>query len=352
MAFHLLRGLSEFPGLDLSVIILNRGRLVKELEVLGIPFQLIDEAEQSFPKIVWAAAKFLGKQSPHVLHSHRYKENILASLISTTWRERGVLISTQHGMPEFYNGSPSLLHNLKSRLNHALMASRFDKVVAVSRDVRDLLVVDCGLRPDRVEVIHNGLLIPPARENPGRKGRFVIGSAGRFFPVKDYPFMVEIAREVVGRREGICFELAGDGPMLGEIEELIHRYGLENYFVLRGFLGEMSAFYSGLDLYLNTSFHEGIPMSVLEAMAHGIPVIVPRVGGLGEIVTDGLDGYAVTERSPASFAERCLAIHENEPLCLQMGQAARVKVSRQFSMERMVEAYAALYFRAITKETF
>jgi len=349
MAFHLLRGLSTLPGVDLFVILLNKGRLSDELERVGIPTCILDEGKRSFLEIVRLAARMVRMKEPHILHSHRYKENILSYLVSLTSRENAALVSTQHGMPELYNGRRSLLHRLKSHANYRLLATRFDKTIAVSADIKESLTRDYGVQERNLEIIRNGIVIPELRDHAGEKHGFVIGSAGRFVPVKDYPLMVEVAKEVSAKDHEIRFELAGDGPMLGDIQRLISRYGLEECFTLRGFVSDVCTFYDGLDVFLNTSLHEGIPMSVLEAMAHGVTPVVPRVGGLGEIIEDGGDGYLVDTRNPRDFAERCLSLYNNGTLRRNMARAARKKIIGHFSLERMVNDYLDMYMRTVKK---
>lgn len=349
MAFHLLSGLNKLQGIDLFVILMNKGRLSDELESVGIPTCILDEDKHSFLEVVWSAAKLVRSRGPHILHSHRYKENILSYLVSVTLRENVALVSTQHGLPELYDGRPSLLQRLKSHANYTLLASRFDKTVAVSSDIKESLIRNYGFQDRHLETIHNGIIVPEVRDRSREEDSFVIGSAGRFFPVKDYPLMVEVAKEVGANIDKIRFELAGEGPMLGAIQDRINGYDLQRRFVLRGFINDVSAFYEGLDVYLNTSLHEGIPMSILEAMAHGVPAIVPRVGGLEEIVTDGVDGYIVTGRNPRDFAERCLFLYKNETLRRNMAHAAREKIIGHFSIQRMVNAYLDMYTRTIEK---
>jgi len=250
-------------------------------------------------------------------------------------------------MPELYDGRPSLVRRLKLHSNYRLLATKFDKTVAVSSDIKRTLIRDHGFQEERLEVIRNGIVVPEVRDRVKDKDDFVIGSAGRFVPVKDYPLMVEVAKEVNAKTDKIRFELAGDGPMLREIQDLILKCGLEQRFMLRGFIRDVSAFYEGLDVYLNTSMHEGIPMSVLEAMAHGVPAVAPRVGGLEEIVTDGVDGCLVDARNPGAFAERCLSLYRDQTLRRNMARAARAKIVRQFSIDRMVSAYLDLYMRTV-----
>ena len=124
---------------------------------------------------------------------------------------------------------------------------------------------------------------------------------------------------------------------------MVHLHGLERTFLLRGFLSDMSGFYQGLDLYLNTSRHEGIPMSVLEAMAHGLPVVAPNVGGLKEIVDEGVHGFLVQERDPGSFADRCMLLYRDEGLRQRMGLASKERIEAVFSNRRMARDYHGLY---------
>ena len=351
MAFQLLRGLSTLADIDLCVILLNEGRLSDELQIAGIPTYVLDERKRSFPVIVGLATKEVRSRAPHILHSHRYKENILSYLVSLTLRENAALVSTQHGMPELYDGNPGLSHRLKSYVNFRLLATRFDKMISVSADIKESLIRDYGFQESNLEIIRNGIVIPELVNRVQKRDDFVIGSVGRLVPVKDYPLMVEVAKAVNAKTDKIRFELAGDGPMLGNVQDRIHKCGLEQHFALPGFIREVSAFYEGLDVYLNTSLHEGIPMSVLEAMAHGVPPIAPRVGGFEEIVTDGVDGYLVDGRNPQDFAEKCLSLYRNPTLRQSMGQAAREKVVQQFSVERMTDAYLNLYTRAMAMQS-
>jgi glycosyltransferase involved in cell wall biosynthesis len=250
-------------------------------------------------------------------------------------------------MPEHYDVKPSLLHQLKLRANYRLLATQFDKTVAVSADIKKSLMRDYGIPESRLETIHNGIAVPEYQPRSVKRDEFVIGSAGRFFPVKDYPLMVEVANEVCAKTDEIRFELAGEGPMQEAIQSLISKHGLEKRFLLRGFISDVDAFCRQLDVYINTSLHEGIPMSVLEAMAHGVPPILPKVGGLEEIVTDGVDGYLVATRSPQEFADRCLSLFRNEELRRNMARAAREKVIGEFSIERMIHAYVEMYRQLI-----
>ena len=348
MNFRLLKGLKDFQNLDLSVILLNHGRLADEIENLGIPVDIVDETQLGFPRILKKISTLIKKKRPDVLHCHLYKLNILAFLATLGGGRTASLVSTQHGMPELVGRRGDLKYFALSRFNFLLMSRWFHGSVAVSNEIRKALIGQYGFNEKRTFLIYNGT------ENhegpiPERSGQdFTIGSTGRFFPVKDFNLMVETARDVVKMESDIRFEIAGDGPEKERVAETISRYGIEKSFLLRGFLDDVSPFYKEIDVYINTSKHEGIPMSILEAMALGLPIIAPDVGGVGEIIEDGVQGFLVKGRNPQDFADRCIRLYRDERLRRQMGAAAKERVETVFSHHRMADNYYELY-RAITK---
>ena len=309
MVFRLLKGLITYDDQEVSAILFNEGRLSEELRNLGIPHFIADEKKLKSMQVLGEIKNILREISPDVLHSHRYKENILAYLSVRSLDNNISLVSTQHGMPELLNLKQKVLkHRILLKLDRWGLKRYFDHVVVVSRDLRDHFVEKWHFPERKVKLIYNGTEIP--ENKTAKRDKFVIGSAGRFFPVKDYPLLVEVARELLDRTDRIRFELAGDGPEKGRIEEQVREYGLEDRFVLRGFIDDMDSFYRGLDLYINTSHHEGNPMSVLEAMAHGLPVIAPGRGGLNEFL--GYEkGSVINSRNPGDYADRCLKLSEN-----------------------------------------
>ena len=342
MAYHLLKGLKSYGDLYITAIVLNEGRLAEEIRKLGIRVHVVDESKRSLLNLFKIIKKILVQSPPDLIHSHRYKENFLAYLTSRSLP--GIkLIGTQHGMPEVYGEKPTLKQRIITKCNFFGLSLLFNRTVVVSEDIQKAFIKQFGFKESKISMIHNGIEIPdliPEREN---KEIFVIGSAGRLCPVKDYPFMVEIAKAVKEKTKNIRFHLAGEGPEHSKLQALIQRYGLSKTFVLKGHLDDMLPFYRSLDLYLNTSVHEGIPMSILEAMAHGLPVVAPNVGGISEVVDNGEDGYLIDNRDPNAFAEKCFLLYKNKQLKQRMARAARQKIVRSFSVENMAAQYHELY---------
>lgn len=345
MAFNLLSRFKDYDDLDIFVILLNEGRLADELRACGVAVSVINEHHNSFPKIARRIRNIVKHDHPHLIHSHRYKENILA-LLASRFRDGIKLVTTQHGLPEFHDerkASPS--SRIISSINFHIL-SRYFTTVAVSADIRNVLVSRFGFTAEKVETIHNGIRLPSPIMHSKKTGHFVIGSSGRLFPVKDYPLMIDIANAVIsGKHENIRFELAGDGPERKSLEDRTTQLGIKDLFEFKGHIENMDSFYQGLDVYINTSIHEGIPMTILEAMGHGLPVIAPSVGGIGEILEDGKEGFLIDSRNPQDFAEKCLLLKNDRELRERMSRAAREKAERCFSAEIMAEKYYRLYKR-------
>ena len=199
MDYCLLKNLKRYEDLGLSAILLNEGRLADEIRRLGIPVDVVDETRRSFIRLIRDTRRILDRRSPRIVHSHRYKENILAFL-STKNKCNIQLVNTQHGMPESIGANRNPKYDLLHKLNLSLSKKSFNRVIAVSGDIRDILINKYGFPGNKIKVIRNGIDIPEESPIKREKDIFIVGSMGRMFPVKDYPLMVEIAREVYRER--------------------------------------------------------------------------------------------------------------------------------------------------------
>lgn len=340
VVYELARGLRLFTDTRVSAVYLNRGRLSELTQAAGIETHVIEESRHGFASIVAQVAKLTRKLGPHIIHAHRYKENILAALAAPA-AGFPKLVTTQHGISEL-NDTWKL--NAVLSLNTFILKACFSRVVAVSRDIENHLATRGGIPRERVGQVYNGIdtdrmAFAPAENRTG----FTIGSAGRLVKVKDFLFMVDIAREVCARGKDVTFLLAGDGPEQGEIERRVKAYGLEDRFKLLGHVHDIGGFFSSLDVYLNTSKHEGIPMTILEAMARGIPVVAPDVGGMGEVIDGPAQGSLVPGRDAGAFARALLELAGSPEKRNGMRATARQRVEERFSTRAMASAYHELY---------
>ena len=339
VVYNLAKGLQASTNVKLLVVLLNNGKLARLCLENGIETAIIDESKNSFPLLALKAAKITAAFKPDIIHAHRYKENIMALLLKILFLSPK-LITTVHGLSEGHSKSGT---KILSKINHYIEKFVFNKVIAVSDDIKKYFIDNLNFPESKVVRIYNGIAMPGTNNIRQKKKKFTIGSAGRFFPVKDYLLMVEIAKELCAARDDIIFTLAGDGPLRPAIEAEIKKYQLDGKFKLPGNLDNMQNFYSGIDLYLNTSHHEGIPVTIIEAMSHGIPVIAPDVGGLPEIVENGKTGRLVKQRTAPEFARTIDSMISNSELMASTGENAGKRARKYFFIDCMTESYLKVY---------
>lgn len=347
MCCRLMKGLKNIKNMKLHAILLNEGKLAQELRRCEVPITIIDESKYSIFHIINKTRNIIKEFTPDLLHSHRFKENILAHL-SVKYSKNIPMVCTQHGIPEPLVDKIKVLKNyIISKYNFEVVSRKFTYIVAVSSDVKNELVNRYGFPRSKIVVIHNGTYMPEKQVRHKKGDGFFIGSAGRFFPVKDYSFMVHIAADVLRQDDRIQFLLAGDGPEMEKITSLIREYKLEQAFRLTGFVDDMTGFYQSLDLYINTSLHEGLPMGILEAMSYGIPVIAPKCGGLTEIIDNGIEGYLIEGRTNKGFSEKCIELFYDRELYMKMSAASGRRIAENFSVDKMANNYHELYMSAL-----
>ncbi len=342
MVFHLLRALSNMDTISVSAIVFNNGRLASELKNSGIEITVINESKYPFPVLVYKSYRVLRTKKVSILHSHRRKENFLALILSIFLG--GVrLIHTQHGMPESSPVNKLNLSSIITGINFKLLACFFHRNVVVSNEIRKSLIFHRGFSEQKTVAIHNGIPGPAdsyTNSNVATQ-QFTIGAAGRLVPVKDFGLFIMIAG-LLGDYNHVKFLLAGDGPLYSELNRKVVETGLNN-FTFSGNIDDMNSFYTTVDLFMNTSLHEGIPMSILEAMSYGKPVIAPRIGGIPEIIEDGIEGFLIEDRDPHKFADKCLYLSSTPDVYKQMADCAREKITTCFSVSTMARQYYQTY---------
>jgi glycosyltransferase involved in cell wall biosynthesis len=344
--FNLLSRVNQEAGLRVLALSLNEGVLVERLRAAGITTHVIPETCHSFAGILRRATRLLKSTHVAVIHSHRYKENLLAWLLAK-WLGVSEVITTIHGLPESatHGAHEARLTRWRSRLDYCVVKRGFRCAVAVSDEMKRVLIRQHGFREDRLRVIHNGAAFPPSMTSPvNTQGEsFHIGTVARLVPVKGLDLFLDVAAAVRREAPRVRFSLLGDGPLRDELARRATSLNISDCVEFLAPRPDPFAYYRTLDLYLNTSLHEGIPLSVIEAMACRTPVVSSAVGGIPEIVTHGEDGFLVEGREPGRFVERCLSLMRDDRLRRTMGERASVHARSRFSASAMAGAYRSLY---------
>jgi L-malate glycosyltransferase len=342
--FNLLSRLKEDGQLRVLALSLNEGVLAEKLRAVGVTTYVVPEARHSLANILRQAIRLLKDTPIDAIHTHRYKENLLGWLLAKRLGV-GETITTVHGLPEAPTRRRTPISHLRSQLNYFLLRRGFSHTVAVSDEMKTVLTRRHGFREDRIRVIRNGAVFPPVeatRRNP-RPGYFHIGTVARLVPVKGLDLFLEVAAAVRRRNRLVRFSVLGDGPLRADLARRANELRLGDCLDFAAPRPDPFPYYRTLDLYLNTSIHEGIPLSVIEAMACGMPVVSSAVGGIPEILRHGEDGFLVEGRDASSFAECCLRLMHDDRLREETGARAAARARSRFSASSMAQAYRQLY---------
>lgn len=346
----LLRALSDCSEITLHAIVLHEGRLAHELRSFGVVVKVVSEQQKSFSTVISECSEFVKSMNIQILHSHNYKENLVALLLSRLCRVPH-LVRTEHGHPEPY----SVVHNLKhwcvlaaDRLAAKYTAAR---IVSVSSDLGEYWKRYTD--PQRVTVIHNAVDLErvrstfdpvEAKQRLGIPGdSFVIGIAARLECIKRHDLFIATANYLAGKIPKSLFVIAGGGRQKECLQRLILESGLQERVAL---LGERSDVYDvlrAMDILLICSDHEGIPMVMLEAMALGVPVVSRKVGGIPEVIRDGVNGILIPSDSPEDLGRACLSIFNNPRLRVNLMQVACDEIHQRYSAEKHARTIVDLY---------
>jgi sugar transferase (PEP-CTERM/EpsH1 system associated) len=281
-----------------------------------------------------------------VLHAHQYTP-FFYGVTSRRWRRPPVLF-TEHG--RWFPDHPRWRRVLLNRM----MLRRGDRVVAVGESVRQALIHNEGFSPCRVAVIYNGIDPVAFRHDTDRRTAvreslglceddFVIAQVARLDAIKDHATAIRTIQRVADRLDRARLILVGDGPQHDAIVAEIDRRGMGEQVRMLGLRHDIAQLLAAADVFLLTSVSEGIPVTVLEAMAVGLPVVSTDVGGMAEIVRPGKTGFLVPAGDDAWLADAILDLAGDPALRARLGQAGRNRVETVFSQEQMHAAYARLY---------
>lgn len=346
----LLRGLAKSPDVALHAIVFYDHRLAQELRSARVEVHVANAQDKSFPRLLAECSQFVKRRRIQVLHSHCYKENILALALSRLCKVPH-LVRTEHGLAEPY----SALRNPKHWCVLAAdrMAARYtpDRIIGISSDLGEywkrharpekVMVLRYGVELER---IHSGFTAAEAKQRLGISAdEFVIGIGARLEPIKRLDLFVAAAAYLSERIPNSRFVIAGGGRQEQWLRQLVAERGLQERLLLLGERKDMYDVLRALDILLMCSDHEGSPMVMLEAMNLGVAVVSRAVGGIPEVLGAGSAGVLVDSDRPEALGEACLQLFVKPDLRARLVQAAHREILQNYSAEKNAGAVLELY---------
>jgi glycosyltransferase involved in cell wall biosynthesis len=287
----------------------------------------------------WAIFRLCRRERFDIVHTHSTKPGVVGRLAA---RLAGVprVVHTVHGVafhPYETKG--------KQRLYRAIerFCSRFaHRIVLVSAYYRYYFYRE----RQKTCVIANGISVEPVTEPcPDSDGTIRLLFVGRLTEAKDPLTLLQTMALLVGQYERQEFRLTvvGDGELESLCRDFVEHNGLSEYITFAGWQLNTSSTYRKHHIFCLSSIFEAFGLALAEAARAGLPVVATRVGGIPEVVEEGVTGFLVPPRDPDALAERILALADDPALARRMGQAGRARVEALFTAERMAERYKQVY---------
>jgi glycosyltransferase involved in cell wall biosynthesis len=298
---------------------------------------------------VWDWAPLLSllrAESIDVLHSHQFGSNFWASMLG---RMAGTPVVIAHEHNWSFEGQL-----VRRFLDRHVIAARANAFLAVSRETRRGMIELEGIDPERVRFVSLGIATPTA--TPGADVRAelgiadqvpVIGTACTLRPEKALDVLVRAAAALLDDFPDLRLLIAGEGPDRGRIEALIGQLGLGETVTLLGGRGDIPDFLQALDVAVCSSDWEGSPLSVMEYMEAELPVVATRVGGIPDMITDGVEGVLVPPGQPEAIARAVADLLRDPDAAAEMGRRGQRRRREEFDLDvtarRIGDLYEELY---------
>lgn len=321
----------------------------------GLGFLPLPLAASASLQTVWTLRQAM--QSSDLVHLHGARAALLGRLAAfSLGRKRPRIVYTVHGYAAPYY--PPLRRRAQIGLERAL-APLVDCTLAVSQAERAALAQSGVSAADAVEVVWNGIDVDAFAAPPGDRAAWRAGlgipaearlvtTVCRLYKPRDFPTLIAAFAQVRQSCPTAHLLIVGDGPDRPAVETLIAQHNLAAAVTLTGWRTDLPAVYAAADLYTLTTWGwEGLPLTVLEAMAAGLPVVGTRAGGFPEAVVENVTGILAERRNVASLADALLRLLQDDALRAQFGAAGQDRARRHFTVEGMVAKIAAHYERSL-----
>lgn len=342
---NLVRGLDPARWRHVAVLP-TRGWMYDQLTEFGIEPILMPERSSLDVTFFARMAALIHRQGVEIIHGHLFGSAVRAALLARVCGIPGV--ATLHGGSDLPPGEH--WRGLKVAIvNHGLK-----RIVFVSEPLRRAFLDNVPLRRDLTVVIPNGINAERFESSYGAEFRaefgiepsdFVVGTVANPGPAKGFDVLLDAAAILKAKSSGYRFVVVGD-LSFGRGAELLEARaarGLTDDVVMTGFRSDVHSAYAAFDVYALTSRSEGFSLSLVEAMAAGLPVVATRCGGPEQILEDGVTGLLVENGSSEAIASSIERLRASAGERRRLGEAARTSVRERFTLDAQIRAYEELY---------
>ncbi len=355
----LVRGLQE-KGYQVEAACPGNSVLARDLAELDIPVFNIDlvgplNLTHDLICIKQLREIFLTNQYD-IIHFHGSKAGLVGRIASILAGCKNTVLTVHNFI--IYREVPTA-KKIIYRYGEKLLSRVTAKIITVSKALRDDLIDNYQIAPEKITAIYNGIDLSRYRQSPdstAARAKYgipaeavVVGTVARMAPQKGLNYLIEAIPGIktrvsqMSREADILFVLAGDGPLRPELQKLTGQLGIGGTVLFPGFVEDIGELFACLDIFVVPSIAEGLSITTMEAMAAGLPVIASRAGGLPELVRDGETGLLVEPRDPEGLAEAVARLISDPETRTRFGTNGRHLAGQEFGAGKMVSETCKVY---------
>lgn len=326
------------------------GKLVEMYQEKGVPVRVLHISSYFNLFNIFKLANLLKQEKPDIIHTHVYFAATIGRIAAKLAGIK-VIIHHVHSTYWHYSSINLLIERWLSLLT--------DKIICVSRAVQDFVVTHERIRLDKTEFIDNGISGKEIPVNPSlfrsilgvEKEHVVITIVASLLNNKGHKILLEAIFCLKDKYPFIKCCIVGEGPMEKDLKNLVNQWSLEKQVIFLGVRSDVPEILSASDMFVLPSLlREGQPLSILEAMAFGVPVIASRVGGIPEIIRDQENGVLVPPQEPQLLADQIEALILDSAKRERFGQAGKKTFDESFDAKIMIKKIEELYVKSLRKK--
>lgn len=329
----------------------STARDLVQLAAADIPVLALDQPGPFLmaPTAWWRLYALLARERIDIVHAHMPRASVPGAILARL-AQVPVIVSHEHG---------SALDGKLARrlLDRQVVARLSTTMLAVSEWDRRNLIEREGIAPERIAVLPNGIVSPPSDAPDVRPeldigpGTRLIGAVGRLAPEKGYDDLIRAMALLKGQGRQITCVILGDGPDERRLQALIEELGVVAEVRLLGRRPDAWRVIAALEVAVLSSRREGSPLAVLEYMAGAAPIVATAVGGVPELIGDGVHGLLVAPGDPAALAAGIARLLDDRGLAARLGDAARARQAAEFDLAVLVGRLEDLYVELLARST-
>lgn len=322
--------------------------LWKEAEKLDLPLEPIRIKNRYGLLQILDLFRIMRKHHPDIIHTHGYKTNILGFLVAKLFGMP--IVTTVHGLYPSKRKT-ELFVNLS-----LILLRHFDIIIVVSDQIKATLK-NKKIPLEKMTTISN---VPPIRnkESSSNVNAFreeigissdakLIGFVGRLEHVKGCAQLIQAISQLADSHSDYYFVIVGEGPERESLERQVRELDLEKQIYFCGFRDDVKYVFQSLDLYVLPSLNEGVPLALLEAMLHGVPVVATRVGGVPEVIQDRVNGILVPPNDPGALIKNILESLSNQDETAVRVLEAKRTISREYNVKNWIGKIENIYTKLV-----